>query len=228
MFETIISRDLKMELHLYNQKRDTYNKSQRNLLINEYISMEYSRYITIIENARKKIIDESHKEAVAARLKQKSSKYQKLKLQSSGNLLATTTTAHQLRRNSFSSSPLKGAYGTHQQDKVDNPGSNYFLLNSDKLDTSVNFGAQTKPLDDGFNPLMSDVPDKQAASSKAETFPRNEINMQTRKSSDLLQSQLNGQLSSEGSSGRVVIHRKFAYYDKTGIYTSYSYLMLVI
>ena len=54
MFDTfILNSDLKKELLLYNQKRENLNKTKK-LLVNDFINMEYSRHMTIIENAFKK------------------------------------------------------------------------------------------------------------------------------------------------------------------------------
>ena len=55
---------MKKELLLYNQKRENYYKHKK-LLINDFINMEYSRNITIIENAYKKFRQEKMQRAQA-------------------------------------------------------------------------------------------------------------------------------------------------------------------
>jgi len=64
----IFVRDLRKELLKYNQKRENYYKTKEKF-VNEFINMEYSRHMTIIENAYKKYKQEKQERAQRSRAK---------------------------------------------------------------------------------------------------------------------------------------------------------------
>lgn len=80
-----IFSDLKKELLLYNQKRESYNTTKK-LLINDFINMEYARNMTIIENAYNKYNEERKQVQVQKKLKSKLKPLPKVKYSSSINL----------------------------------------------------------------------------------------------------------------------------------------------
>lgn len=178
--------------------------------------------MTIIENAYKKVIDDTHRQAVESRLRQRSNKYQKLRLQSSGNLLSQVS--HPLRRNSFSTSPVINALGVSKNDSSD---ASFFVLNSDKLDTSLN--ANNGKADDGFNPFFEDN-EKKLKSLNQDDSPSLGLKLQslsqgaralsakTEQSKNNLNENENENDNDEKKAEQVVIRRKFMYYDKGGIY----------
>lgn len=177
--------------------------------------------MTIIENARKKIIDDNQRLAVESKLRQRSNKYDRLKLQSSSNLLAKV---HSLRRNSFTTSPLQGGLSISKHDsKGEGSEASFFLLNSDKLDTSMNFGNSIKAnqVDDGFNPFLYDY-DKIHSAVGLNKKDRRDLevasslqNIPSERSGDNKEKE--DKQKQEQEQEQVVIYRKFGYYDKKGM-----------
>lgn len=177
--------------------------------------------MTIIENAYKKVIDDTHRQAVESRLRQRNNKYQKLRLQSSGNLLSQVS--HPLRRNSFSASPVKSALAVSKNDSSD---ASFFVLNCDKLDTSLN--TNNGKADDGFNPFFDDnekkvqsvnQDDSPALGVKPHNVPQGgrALGLKTEPSKNNLNEDEHEH--DEKKAEQVVVRRKFMYYDKGSTYT---------
>ena len=130
--------DIKAELKAYNQKRSNYNKFQRNLLINDYISMEYSQYMTIIERAHKAFLENVQQEKIAIKLnKKKKDHYFKLKRESSMDLGRVYNLPKLRGSMSASNMEVKVTRPVYKGDS----GDSWVVLNNDRLDSSSNMGS---------------------------------------------------------------------------------------
>lgn len=201
MILAYFNSDIRLELQLSNQKKNDYTKIQRNLLINDYIKNEYSRYMTILENARSKMLTTSNRELMDLRVRGRSAKFTRLMVQTSANLLKNVTS--NLRRNSFSYSVK--SMNQLPEDSKPQSSESIVVANIDKFDPSVNKR-------------------NNAGSGDAQARPddmRRQNLIQLDKERDLeIVSKGTPKKQQDGPPGKKqaqrVVHRKFIYYDQTG------------
>lgn len=181
--------------------------------------MEYSQCMTIVENARKKLAEEIQKENVASRMKVGKSKYNKLKVQSSANLLKNITSS----KSSRPFSPELRGNSPKKNDTKSEIGESFILLNSDKLDMSREpLNSKAEGVDDGFNPFLFDS-DSKIQNIRDEKTTKDDAgmngHMQPGKESSkdnqitLIKGQEN-QRPKENSTKQKVVRRNFVYYDQ--------------
>ena len=181
--------------------------------------MEYSQCMTIIENARKKVAEDIQKEIIATRMKTQKSKYQKLKVQSSANLLKNVTNLKSTRP------PFSSFNKDDSPRKTDSKSENsesFILVNSDKLDISIQPLNSKVTLDDGFNPFLYDNGHQQKLSADEKNV-RNEgnpnIKIDLRRDNKISSGndqphQTLEDISSQQKTQQKVVRRKFVYYDQ--------------
>ena len=213
-----IIRDLKLELQLYNQKRADYIKSHRNLLISDYISTEYSRCITIIENAQKKVKEDIDKNKAVNRLNLANVKLQKLRLHSSANLLKVVANKSNL--------PVGNTPNKNESRPRKDSSDSIIVLNSDRLDLTAQTSMMRKHTDDGFNPIIHESRKYSANNNlKDETDLNDSHDLRLQKSNDTKEmpkqaDEISGRLKPQQASPddkknqQKVVNRKFVYYDK--------------
>ena len=181
-------------------------------------------------------MEETHnKELVQLKMNQRgNNKYQKLKVQSSANLLKNVTTTRRL--NSFSGITVKPT----NTDTKGESGESIIVVNSDKLDnsginTGVINGNQRAKVDDGFNPFLYE-PERNVGDFTSKAFDQklerpNDNALEKEKKLDLLTKKSPNQQgdTTPKRQGQKVVHRKFVYYDQNGkiTYNLFIYLTTI-
>ena len=177
--------------------------------------------MTILENAKKKMMDNSNNEIVQMRMNQRNNKFNRLKVQSSANLLKSVTNT--LRRSSFTGTSVRNA----NQDTNSENGDSVVFVNSDKLDSSGAGNGNVK-VDDGFNPFLYEPERNFKDQGEDFTSKTNEVkskllnrNKLERPKETEIPNKVNFKQQGDTTpknkaQAQKVVHRKFFYYDQHG------------